>query len=156
MSYSAGIAEAFTRLTDNLGRLVTQHLTLARTEIESEAQALSTRALGFGRAVGIAAPFAIAGIAVFSLGVANGLALLMEPWLGRGSQLVSLLVVGGVETLVAVRWLLTQIQLTEARYANRKTDARLPEPAPVIETNVIHGERPLRPEEHAYGSVGRT
>lgn len=105
-----GLSEALTRVTEQFGRLLTQHLQLARAELESEGRRVASRAKAGAQVTLRAVPFVLAGLVLASLGAAACLALVLEAWLGRASMATSLVLVGLVETAGALAWLKRGLQ----------------------------------------------
>ncbi len=105
MATTDSIAEAFARVADSLGRLVVQHLELARVEIESEARELTHRARTGAAALARALPFAVAGLVLASWGMAELAARALAPGFGSFARPVSFVGLGLAEALLAAAWL---------------------------------------------------
>lgn len=114
-----GLSEALTRVTEQLGRLLTQHLQLARAELETEGRRVASRAKAGAHVTVRAVPFVLAGLVLASLGAATWLALALEGWLGRASMATSLVLVGLVETAGALAWLKRGLQRAAAQVPER-------------------------------------
>lgn len=107
---ATSIAETLGRIGDRFARLMAGHLQLLKLEVETEARSVARRTVRQVKAVSIAAPFVIAGVAVLSLGIALTGGRLLESWLndswlqGLGMPL-AFIVVGALEGVVALRWM---------------------------------------------------
>lgn len=119
----AGIGEAFAHLAETVGRLVGQHLALARVEVEGEARGLAMRARRQAGLVGRGLPFVVAGLVLASLGLAQAAALTVEPWLGRLAPATSQTLTGLAEAALAWRWLGRRLTAVDAALAAPRTGA---------------------------------
>lgn len=119
-----GLSEALTRVTEQFGRLLTQHLQLARAELETEGRRVASRAKAGAHVTVRAVPFVLAGLVLASLGAATWLALALEGWLGRASMATSLVLVGLVETAGALAWLKRGLQRAAEAPSGPSEEAR--------------------------------
>lgn len=141
-------------MAETLGRLVGQHLTLLRIEVEAEAREAASEAKRQGIAAAVAAPFIVAGVLLVSLGVAFALGQAFEGLLGAAALPVMLVAVGLLEAAVAIGWLRRALGGTPAGRAR----AGLPNVSASAGGEQTHrgdhGDRP-RLEDKTYGAVGR-
>lgn len=158
----AGIGEAVSRVAEILGRLLTQHLHLLRSEAETEANAFVQRLRRAAGATARALPFVIAGAALVSLAAALAAANLLQPWLGQWSTPVALAAVGLAELLLGGRWLVVVLERSlrhkpwpqglhnvPSRASETQPDGMRPRQEPQ------HPEsNPGSGEESRYGAVG--
>jgi uncharacterized membrane protein YqjE len=83
-----GIAASLSQLADGIGKLVTQHLQLARIELTEDARALGIAAAKIAAFL----PFVLVGYALLCVALAVGLAEVMPLWAG-------FLIVGGANVV---------------------------------------------------------
>jgi hypothetical protein len=137
------IGEAFGRVAERFGRLVVQHVTLVRTELEGEARAVAQRLRSGSELVGRAAPFIVAGCVLASFGGAEALAVALAGLLGKWARATAFGAVGAGEAAVATAWLV--------RALRRVAD----EPRGTSTGQSAGGTKPEAGEEKTYGAVGR-
>jgi hypothetical protein len=99
---SDGIIVLLKELADGLGRVISDHMTLARLEFAADAKILGRRAA----MLAVIVPFAVVGYAI----ICTGLAVVLSQWMGLGAALV---LVGAVHLLGAAGALV--VALRQAR-----------------------------------------